>query len=109
MTIERVITNYREITSAEFGSFLTAKGISPKCPSCGDISAINVKGEGELVSPLAYTIVSILPDGKSLDADSSVIAASISCQNCGYMRTFNYSAILKWLDAQQHGAGSNNE
>lgn len=101
MAIEQNVTNYREINFAEFGSFLNAKGIDQKCPCCGDVSAIHVKGDGQFVSPLAFNIVSITSDGKSLEADSSLLAASISCQNCGYLRTFTYSAILKWLDAQQ--------
>lgn len=109
MTVEKLVTNYREITANEFGNFLNSKGIDPKCPCCGDLSAINVKGTGEMVSPLALTIVSFTSDGKSIDADSSLIAASISCQNCGYIRTFTYSAILKWLDAQQQQDRTANE
>lgn len=92
----------RELTVEDFASFLNAKKVSAKCPSCNnEATSINIDDDGNVVR-LRYQIAQVDDDGDvGIFKGGILVAAATTCRNCGYMRMFSSIAIEKWLDEQQ--------
>lgn len=88
----------RRVSVQEFGEYLNAKGIRQECPECGQgNSAINILNND--VGVVNYPLAKVDADGSLEDARPfSMPVLSISCENCGYTRTFTLPTVMRWLD-----------
>lgn len=94
------------VTFAEFGDFLTDKGVGHKCSECDhDVLAINTIG-GDDVGLVGLPIVNVASDGVlETPGTVSLAALSMSCENCGYTKFFTLSSVMRWLEEKKKVEG----
>ena len=103
MSVQRSKIPLREIKAQEFAEFLVAKNVGHECPICNGQSGINVRDDPDLVALAGYPVLAAAEDGTAeIVHGQSMVVATISCGNCGYMRTFVTDTILDWLATRNH-------
>lgn len=91
-------SNENEVSISDLRAFLTAKGASWTCPVCSTLkwsAAIETNSDHHVPSLLGIHKTS----GELIGADVVQLTLLI-CDNCGYIRTFSRSAILRWKSEQ---------
>lgn len=91
----------RDISTDEFSYFLDENNVTSTCPSCGfEESAVSVAPENaQNVALTRWDHAVIDQDAKKIGSvpSRSIVAASLICQRCGYMRFFAAIRVLQWL------------
>jgi hypothetical protein len=103
MSVKKSRIPLREIKAQEFAEFLVAKSVGHECPICKGQYGMNVRDDPDLVALAGYPILAAAKDGTAeIVHGQTMVVATISCGNCGYMRTFVTDTILEWLATKNH-------
>lgn len=78
--------------------FLTAKGVNPKCPTCG-------KNETALIIATAPGNNVVLTTVNSQNEFGRTVPVFLlACSNCGYMRTHSLGVLAAWMNEGSEGS-----
>ncbi|EFM9182926.1 TPA: hypothetical protein ACH9SQ_001462 [Escherichia coli] len=118
-----------EITPEIFFRFLSEKGVSSVCPSCGsarlsipesmdlcwdknkkpeNFNNLPLEEQSELIKENIkhYVSYTFFGDVKSIP-DMRKTYYTLHCLNCGYLSLYRTSAVLKWLEKDKAQDGEN--
>jgi len=89
----------RQLEYEEVVEYLTAKKITPVCPSCGEQQHYIERGTGNhdvgYFAQRAATVVEGV--GVNYDRGGALVTVILSCINCGYQRHYNVSRMLTYF------------
>lgn len=76
--------------------FLEAKGVSRKCPACGQDKSDLINEEG---ANLHFALPGFELDGYDFSRADMLGLFIVACDNCGFVRLFHRTAIASWIES----------
>lgn len=102
----------RLVKVQEFIDFLIAKKVKSVCLSCGNEEGFVSADEDPLYAAQTKSeIAEFNPQTMEIKHDSAsvVLAISVICGNCGYIRSYASHAVYEWLEQRAKNGQAENE
>lgn len=113
--VEKETEKLRQITPMLFFQFLSEKGVSGKCISCGSEKlsvpqVLNLKKETMVIEGEGFAVDSLRPASfaqfvsfDDVEKPSGILKTYyvMNCLNCGHLTLYRASTVLKWFERQK--------
>lgn len=97
----------RLVKTQEFIDFLIEKNVKSNCLSCGDDRAfVSSDDDPDYAAQTKMEVAEFEPKTMNIKQESSavVLALSVVCGNCGYIRSYVSQNIYDWLEERSQNS-----